>query len=140
MDGLIGCTQPRRIAATTVAQRIADADVYNQRSTSFYTGQIAWFAARLGRLFTFSLGMTTLLVVIGLSAGTVSRLPRAGTWMVWVKKGFAFAMLVGVVVGTYSSIFVASPALLEIQKRSGTGDLKERDRARRRRKSASVPV
>ncbi|HEM46525.1 MAG TPA: glycosyltransferase family 1 protein [Alphaproteobacteria bacterium] len=39
------------------AMRIADADVYNQRSTSFYTGQIAWFAARLGRVFTFSLGI-----------------------------------------------------------------------------------
>ena len=39
------------------AMRIADADVYNQRSTSFYTGQLAWFAARLGRAFTFSLGI-----------------------------------------------------------------------------------
>jgi cytochrome c-type biogenesis protein len=44
-------------------------------------------------LFAFSLGMTTLLVVIGLSAGTVSRLPRAGTWMVWVKRAFAIVML-----------------------------------------------
>ena len=30
--------------------------------------------------------------------------------------GFAFALLVGVVVGTYSSIFVASPALLWMSK------------------------
>jgi preprotein translocase subunit SecF len=30
---------------------------------------------------------------------------------------FAFAMIVGVVVGTYSSIFVASPILLAWQKR-----------------------
>jgi len=44
-------------------------------------------------LFTFSLGMCTLLVVVGLSAGAVTRLPRAGLWMVWVKKGFAFIML-----------------------------------------------
>jgi cytochrome c-type biogenesis protein len=44
-------------------------------------------------LFTFSLGMCALLVVVGLSAGTVSRLPRAGEWMLWVKKGFAFVML-----------------------------------------------
>ncbi len=44
-------------------------------------------------LFTFSLGMCTLLVVVGLSAGTVSRLPRAGMWMVWVKKGFGIVML-----------------------------------------------
>jgi glycosyltransferase involved in cell wall biosynthesis len=39
------------------AMRIADADVYNQRSTSFFTGQLAFFASRLGRAFTFSAGM-----------------------------------------------------------------------------------
>jgi thiol:disulfide interchange protein DsbD len=44
-------------------------------------------------LFTFSLGMCTLLVIVGLSAGTIARLPRAGTWMVWVKRGFACVML-----------------------------------------------
>ena len=36
-----------------------------------------------------------------------------------VIKGFAFAMLIGVVVGTYSSIFVASPIILEWQMRHG---------------------
>ena len=36
-----------------------------------------------------------------------------------VIKGFAFAMLIGVIVGTYSSIFVASPVILEWQKRHG---------------------
>ena len=42
-----------------------------------------------------------------------------------VIKGFAFAMLVGVVVGTYSSIFVASPVVLEWQNRhGGKGELK----------------
>ncbi|MBY0489297.1 MAG: sulfite exporter TauE/SafE family protein [Gemmatimonadaceae bacterium] len=44
-------------------------------------------------LFVFSLGMCTLLVVVGLSAGTLSRLPRAGAWMLTVKKVFAFVML-----------------------------------------------
>ena len=38
------------------AMEIADADVYNQRSTSFYTGQLAWFASRMGKAFTFSIG------------------------------------------------------------------------------------
>lgn len=38
------------------AMRTAGADVYNQRSTSFYTGQLAWFASRMGAAFTFSLG------------------------------------------------------------------------------------
>lgn len=44
-------------------------------------------------LFTFSLGMCTLLVLVGISAGTLSRLPRAGAWMLTVKKGFAFVMI-----------------------------------------------
>jgi thiol:disulfide interchange protein DsbD len=44
-------------------------------------------------LFVFSLGMCTLLVVIGLSSGTLARLPRAGAWMLWVKRLFALIML-----------------------------------------------
>ena len=37
-------------------------------------------------LFVFSLGMTALLVVVGLFSGTLSALPRAGAWMSWIKK------------------------------------------------------
>ncbi|HEU4587800.1 MAG TPA: cytochrome c biogenesis protein CcdA [Gemmatimonadales bacterium] len=37
-------------------------------------------------LLVFSLGMTTLLVVIGLVAGAAGTLPRSGVWMVWVKR------------------------------------------------------
>ena len=44
-------------------------------------------------LFVFSLGMCTLLVVVGLSTGALSRMPRAGMWMVRVKKVFALLML-----------------------------------------------
>lgn len=44
-------------------------------------------------LFAFSLGMCVLLVVVGLSAGSLVRLPRAGVWMLWVKRGFALIML-----------------------------------------------
>lgn len=60
---------------------------------------LAWVArtgsAGLGflYLFAFSLGMCALLVAVGLSAGTVSALPRAGRWMVWVKRAFAIVML-----------------------------------------------
>ncbi|NQT27867.1 protein translocase subunit SecF [candidate division KSB1 bacterium] len=36
-----------------------------------------------------------------------------------VIKGFAFAMMIGVLVGTYSSIFVASPVVIEWQSRHG---------------------
>ena len=44
-------------------------------------------------LFVFSLGMCTLLVMVGLFSGTVARLPRAGEWMVWIKRIFALIML-----------------------------------------------
>jgi thiol:disulfide interchange protein DsbD len=44
-------------------------------------------------LFVFSLGMCTLLVVVGVSSGTVSRLPRAGMWMARIKKFSGFVML-----------------------------------------------
>lgn len=44
-------------------------------------------------LFVFSLGMCTLLVVVGLSSGTIARMPRAGMWMVWVKRVFALVMV-----------------------------------------------
>ncbi len=44
-------------------------------------------------LFVFSLGMCTLLIIVGLFSGTLARLPRAGEWMVWVKRLFAMIML-----------------------------------------------
>jgi cytochrome c-type biogenesis protein len=44
-------------------------------------------------LFVFSLGMCTLLVFVGLFSGSLARLPRAGEWMVWVKRLFALIML-----------------------------------------------
>jgi thiol:disulfide interchange protein DsbD len=44
-------------------------------------------------LFVFSLGMCTLLVIVGLSSGTLAKLPRAGEWMLWVKRLFALIML-----------------------------------------------
>jgi cytochrome c-type biogenesis protein len=52
-------------------------------------------SAALGFLYllTFSLGMCALLVVVGLSTGGLARLPRAGAWMVTVKRIFALVML-----------------------------------------------
>ena len=44
-------------------------------------------------LFVFSLGMTTLIIVAGVSAGALARLPRAGAWMVWIKRIFALTMI-----------------------------------------------
>ncbi len=37
-------------------------------------------------LFVFSLGMTAILVVVGLFSGTVATLPKAGAWMATIKK------------------------------------------------------
>lgn len=45
-------------------------------------------------LFVFSLGMTALLVVIGLSAGRVAALPKGGAWMAWVKRAGGVLLLV----------------------------------------------
>lgn len=46
-----------------------------------------------------------------------------------VTRGFAFAMLIGVFTGTYSSIFVAAPVLVDMDKK---GSLKiEEDREAR---------
>jgi thiol:disulfide interchange protein DsbD len=44
-------------------------------------------------LFVFSLGMTGLLVAVGLSSGTLALLPRSGRWMLWVKRLAALIML-----------------------------------------------
>jgi cytochrome c-type biogenesis protein len=44
-------------------------------------------------LFAFSLGMCALLVVVGVSTGALGRLPRAGVWMLRVKKVFGLVML-----------------------------------------------
>jgi cytochrome c-type biogenesis protein len=45
-------------------------------------------------LFVFSLGMCTLLVAVGISVGVLGVLPRAGGWMIWVKRLFALIMLI----------------------------------------------
>lgn len=58
---------------------------------------------------TLITSITTLLAVLAIfvfATGTI--------------QDFALALMVGVVVGTYSSVFVASPALLALQKRSKT--------------------
>jgi SecD/SecF fusion protein len=35
-----------------------------------------------------------------------------------VIRGFSFAMLIGVIVGTYTSLFVASPVVVDLFRRS----------------------
>lgn len=45
-------------------------------------------------LFVFSIGMTALLVVVGLFSGTLAKLPQSGRWMYWMKK-IAGLILIG---------------------------------------------
>ena len=44
-------------------------------------------------LFVFSLGMTSLLIIVGTFSGALARLPKAGAWMVWIKRLFALLMI-----------------------------------------------
>lgn len=43
-----------------------------------------------------------------------------------VTRGFAFAMLIGVVTGTYSSIFVAAPILIDLTGKKALGEKKSK--------------
>lgn len=44
-------------------------------------------------LFVFSIGMTALLVLVGVFSGTLSVLPRSGTWLLWMKRIAGLIML-----------------------------------------------
>ena len=41
-------------------------------------------------------------------------------------RGFIFAMLVGIVVGTYSSLFIATPVLVDTMKQSDIDEIEKR--------------
>ncbi len=64
-----------------------------------FAAVLTWVAAtRSGALgfaylFVFSLGMTAVLVAVGLFSGTLAALPRAGAWMVWIKRAGGLIML-----------------------------------------------
>jgi thiol:disulfide interchange protein DsbD len=64
-----------------------------------FAAVLTWVAASrsavwgFAYLFVFSLGMTALLVVVGLTSGRLAALPRSGRWMVWIKRAGAVIML-----------------------------------------------
>jgi thiol:disulfide interchange protein DsbD len=64
-----------------------------------FAAVLTWVAAtRSGTLgflylFVFSLGMTAILVLVGLFSGTFAALPKSGRWMVWIKKGAGVVLL-----------------------------------------------
>ena len=43
-----------------------------------------------------------------------------------VIRGFAFAMLLGVIVGTYTSLFVASPIVVDLTRRTASKSVEEK--------------
>ncbi len=53
-----------------------------------------------------------------------------------VTRGFSFAMLVGVITGTYSSIFVAAPILVDFAKNKPLRKLSQEDKAKATSKPA----
>ncbi|HEY6091251.1 MAG TPA: cytochrome c biogenesis protein CcdA [Gemmatimonadales bacterium] len=44
-------------------------------------------------LFVFSLGMTAVLVLVGVFSGALALLPKPGAWMVWIKRGAGVVLL-----------------------------------------------
>lgn len=44
-------------------------------------------------LFVFSLGMTAVLAIVGIFSGTLAALPRAGAWMIWIKRASGAVLL-----------------------------------------------
>ncbi|MEJ2217652.1 MAG: protein translocase subunit SecF [Gemmatimonadota bacterium] len=69
------------------------------------------------------------------SGTTLAVLIALGLFGGAIIRDFALILIMGIVVGTYSSIFVASPALLEIEQRSASPEGK---RARRTTRPAKV--
>lgn len=55
------------------------------------TGNPAWGSFLL---FVFALGLSLLLLILGIFSGMLSSLPKPGSWMDWIKKGFGILMLV----------------------------------------------
>ncbi len=47
----------------------------------------------IAMLFIFSLGLGTLLILVGTFAGTLSALPKSGAWMMGIKKVFGIIMI-----------------------------------------------
>ena len=50
-------------------------------------------ALGISMLFVFSLGLGTLLVLVGTFSGILSALPKSGAWMVGIKKTFGIIMI-----------------------------------------------
>jgi thiol:disulfide interchange protein DsbD len=63
-----------------------------------YVGSRGNVAYGASLLFAFALGLGFLLLLLGIFAGALTSLPKAGAWMVTIKKAFGFGMIL---VGEY---------------------------------------
>ena len=54
------------------------------------SGNVIWGSFLL---FVFAIGLSMLLLVLGIFSGTLSSLPKPGGWMNWVKNGFGILMI-----------------------------------------------
>lgn len=65
-----------------------------------FAAVLTWVAATQNALggfvylLAFSLGMTALLVAVGLFSGVATMLPRSGPWLRWVKRGAGVLILI----------------------------------------------
>jgi len=44
-------------------------------------------------MFAFALGLGMLLMLLGIFSGLLASLPRAGAWMVWIKRAFGLGLM-----------------------------------------------
>jgi thiol:disulfide interchange protein DsbD len=58
-----------------------------------FVGATGSAALGFAYLLAFSLGMTAILVVVGLSAGSLAALPKSGGWLVWIKRAGGVLLL-----------------------------------------------
>jgi thiol:disulfide interchange protein DsbD len=58
-----------------------------------YVGEMGRPALGFLMFFTLAWGLGAPLLVLGTVSGSISRLPRSGDWMVWVRKVFGFVLV-----------------------------------------------
>jgi thioredoxin:protein disulfide reductase len=58
-----------------------------------YVGNKGSIILGFALFFTLALGLGVPFLVLGVFSGSISRLPRSGAWMVWVRKIFGFILL-----------------------------------------------
>jgi SecD/SecF fusion protein len=113
---------------TVVGYSINDTVVVFDRIREFAKQSIGSkdFAGQLNSAINDTLSRT---VVTGITtiATTLILLFFAGE----VLRGFSFSMFIGIVFGTYSSIFIAAPAVLDFARRKGEEEAKREEEAKK---------